>query len=70
MLGFSDLKTDARKGHFSNGCTEGSSCAQIRATRKAILTEAHNELLGNGCAQGMGQTPDACNLHHGCGQPL
>ena len=37
----------------------------MRATRKAILTDARNGLLGNGYAQGMGQIPDARNLHPG-----
>ena len=61
------LKTDARKVHFWNGCTQGSLRIPMRATRKAILTDsdARNRLLGNGCAQGMGQIPDACNLHPG-----
>jgi len=35
----------------------------MRATRKAILTDARNGLLGNGYAQGMGQILDARNLH-------
>ena len=65
-----DLKTDARKGHFWNGCTQGSFWALMRATRKAILTDARNGLLGNGCAQGMGKILDARNLDPGCTQPL
>jgi len=65
MLVFSD---------FENGCMQGSFLkrtlcwALMHATRKAILTDARNGLLGNGCAQGMWQIPDARNLH--CGQPL
>jgi len=35
----------------------------MRETRKAILTDARNRLLGNGCAQGMDQFPDVRNLH-------
>jgi len=70
MLVLSDLKMDARKGHFWNGCTQGSFCALMRANRKAILTDARNGLLGNGCAQGMEQIPDARNLHPRCTQPL
>jgi len=70
ILVFSDMKTDARKGHFWNGCTKGSFWARMRATRKAILTDARNRLLSNGCAQGMGQIPDARNLHPRCTQPL
>ena len=66
MLVFSDLKTDARKGHFWNGCTQESFWALICATRKAILTDARNGLLGNGCAQGTGQIPDTRNLHPEC----
>jgi len=44
----------------------------VRATRKAILTNARNRLVGNGYAQGMGQIPDARNLHPslGLGMPL
>jgi len=61
MLVFSDLKTNARKDHFWNGCTQGFFCAPMRATRKAILTDVRNRLLGNGCAQGMRQIPDARN---------
>jgi len=30
---------------------QGSFCAPMRATRKAILTDERNGLLGNGCAQ-------------------
>ena len=63
-------KTDPRKGHFQNGCTEGSFLKRMRATRTSILTDAWNGLLGNGFAQGMGQIPDAPNLHPGCTQPL
>jgi len=59
------LKSDTRKGHFSNGCKQGSFRAPMRATRNAILTDARNRLLGNGCAQVMEQTPDARNLHAG-----
>jgi len=33
----------------------------MRATRRAVLTDAHNGLLGNGYAQDMGQIPDAGN---------
>jgi len=65
MLVFSDLKTSARMGHFWNGCTQGSFGTPMRATRMAILTDACNGLLGNGCAQGIGQILDACNLHPG-----
>ena len=62
------VKTDACKGHFWNGCTQGSFWAPMRATRKAILTDVRNGLLGNGCAHGMpvGQIPDVLNLHPGC----
>ena len=42
----------------------------MRATRKAIVTDASNGLLGSGCTQGMGQMTDARNLHPGCTQPL
>ena len=59
------MGTDARKAHFWNGCTQGSSWTLMRATRKTILTDARNGLLGNGCAQGMRQIPDARNLHPG-----
>jgi len=41
----------------------------MRATTKAILTDARNGLSGSGCAQGMGQIPDVRNLHPGCTQP-
>jgi len=37
----------------------------MRATRKAILTDARSKLLSNGYALGMGQIPDARNLHPG-----
>jgi len=62
MLGFSDSE---------NGCMQGSFLKQVhmspmRATRKAILTDVRDKLLGNGCVQGMGQIPDAHNLHPGC----
>jgi len=70
MLVFDDLKTDACRCHFWNGCTQGSFWATMCATRKAIVTDARNGLLGNGCAQGMGRIPDAHNLHPGCTQPL
>jgi hypothetical protein len=70
MLVLVTVKTDACKGRFWNGCTQGSFWAPMRATRKAILTAARNGLLSNGCAQGMWQIPDARNLHPGCGQPL
>ena len=40
MLVSSDLKTDARKGHFWNGCTQGSCGTRMRATRKAIAMVA------------------------------
>ena len=53
------FETDAHKGLF---------WASVRTTRKAILTDARNGLVGNGCAQGMGQSlmratyiPDARN---------
>ena len=42
----------------------------MRATRKAILTNARNRLLGNGYAQGMRQIPDARNLHTRWATPL
>ena len=45
MLVLSDLKTDARKGHFWNGCMQGSFWAPMHATRKAIVTDARNGLL-------------------------
>jgi len=68
MLVFRDLKTDARKGRFWNGCTQGSSWAPMRATRNAILTDARNGLLGNGCCKVWGKSrmratyiPDARN---------
>ena len=64
------LKTDALKGHFWNGCAQGSFEARMRATRRAILTDARNGLLGNGCAQGVGQIPEARNVHPRCRQPL
>jgi len=70
ILVFSDLKTYSRKGHFWNGCMQGSFWAPMHATRKAILTDVRNGLLGNRCAQGMGQIPDARTLHPGCTQPL
>jgi len=41
----------------------------MRATRKAILTDARTGLLGNGCAQDIGQIPDARNLHPPAGNP-
>jgi len=41
---------------------------QMRATRRAILTDARNGLFGNGSAQGMGQIPIARNLYPGCTQ--
>jgi len=44
--------------------------AQMRAARKIILTDTRNGLLGNGWVQGMGQIPDARNLHPGCTQTL
>jgi len=67
---FGDLKSIARKGHFRNGCTQRSFGTLIRETRKAILTDARNGLLGNGFAQGMGQIPYARNLYPRCAQPL
>ena len=70
MLVFSDLKTNARNSNFWNRCKQGSFCAPMHATRKAILTGARNGLLGNGCAQGMDQILDARYLHPGCTQPL
>ena len=70
ILGFSDLKTDARKSHFYNVCTQESFWAPNLATRKTILTDARNGLLGNGFTQGMGQIPDVRNLPPGCTQPL
>jgi len=63
-------KTDVHKGDFWNRCTQGSFGAQMRATRKAILTDAHNGLLGNGFAQGMEQILDARNLHPGAHNPF
>jgi len=42
----------------------------MHATRKAILTDARNGLLGNRFEQGMEQIPDARNLHRGCTQPI
>ena len=38
------LKMDAHKGHFWNGCAQGSFGTLMRATRKAILTDACNGL--------------------------
>jgi len=60
---FSELKPE-------NGSTQGSLRAPMRATEKAILTDARNGLLGNGCAQGMEQITYSRNLHPGCTQPL
>jgi len=67
-LVFSHMKTDACKGYFWNGCTQGSFWALMRATRKVVWTDARNGLLGNRCAQGMGQIPNARNIHPGCMQ--
>jgi len=55
-----------------NGCTQGSFGTLMRETRKAILTDARNGLVGNGyvAAQGMGQIPDVRNLHPRYTQPL
>ena len=61
---------DPRKDNFWNGCTQESCGARMCATRRAILTDARNGLLGNGYAQGMGQIADARNLHSRCKQPL
>jgi len=61
------LKKDARKVISE---TQRSFWAPIRATRRAILMDARNGLLGNGYAQNMGQIPDARNLHPRCTQPL
>jgi len=63
ILLFSNPENGWRKCHFWNGCTQGS----FGARRRAILTGARNGLLGNGYAQGMGQIPDAGNLHPGAG---
>ena len=41
----------------------------MQATRNLVFTDVRNGHLGNGCVQGMGQIPDACNLHPGCVQP-
>jgi len=41
----------------------------MRATRKAILMDARNVLLGDRCTQGMGLIPDARNTHPGAGNP-
>jgi len=38
----------------------------MRATRKVIVTDARNGLLSNGCAQGVGQIPDARNPFNCC----
>jgi len=68
MLVFNDSENGCMQGHFWNGCMHGSFQAPMRATRKAILTDARTGLLGNGRAQGMGQSqmratyiPDAHN---------
>jgi len=55
-----------------NGCTQGSFGTLMRETRKAILTDARNGLVGNGyvAAQGMGQIADVRNLHPRYMQPL
>jgi len=60
------LKTDARKGHVCNGCTQGSFEVRMRATRIEGCFDGctHcDRLLSNGYAQGMDQIPDARNLH-------
>ena len=45
ILIFCDLKPDARKGHFWNGCTQGSFWSPMRATRRDILTDVRNGLI-------------------------
>ena len=47
------LNTDARKECLRNECMQ----SQTRATRKVVLTDVRNRLLGNICMQGMGQIP-------------
>jgi len=59
ILVCNDLKIDACKGDA------GSFWAPMRETRKTILTDARRGPLGNGGVQGMGQIPDARNLHPG-----
>ena len=56
--------------HHNLRLVEMSFWAPMRATRKAIVTDARNGLLGNGCSQGTGQISDAHNLHPRCTQPL
>jgi len=48
---------------------QGSIGAPIRATRKAVLMDTRNGLLGNGYAQGTEQIADARKLHPGAGNP-
>jgi len=56
---------------MNQGCRdERSFWALMRTTRQAILMDARNGLLGNRCAQGMRQIPEARNLHPGCTQSL
>jgi len=42
----------------------------MRATRKDILTDARNGLLGNGCTQDLRQILDVRNLHLGRATPI
>jgi len=61
ILGFSELKTDARKGNFWNGCTQGFFCTPMYVTRKAIWTDARNGLWATGARKVWGNC--------GCAQP-
>jgi len=53
----SDIVFNSSLGHLSR------PGAPMRATREAILSDPRNGLLGNWYAQGIGQIPDARNLH-------
>jgi len=70
--------------YSENRCMQGSFLKRMHARiffgtdariQKGHFDESRNGLLGNGCAQGMGQIPDARKLLPGreglpCGQPL